>query len=112
VQNAADQGVCVARTIAGKAAPYSATPWFWSDQFDIRLQMAGLPGGHDHTVVRGLPESGKFSVFYFRQGKVCAVDSVNRPADHLAARKLIGSGTALTPDQAADETVNLRTVVY
>jgi 3-phenylpropionate/trans-cinnamate dioxygenase ferredoxin reductase subunit len=110
VQNAVDQGVCVARTISGRAAPYSATPWFWSDQFDIRLQMAGLPGGYDRTVVRGAPESGKFSVFYFRNGKLCAVDSVNRPADHLAARKLIGSGTALTPDQAADESVNLRTV--
>jgi 3-phenylpropionate/trans-cinnamate dioxygenase ferredoxin reductase subunit len=112
VQNAVDQGVSVARTIIGKAMPYSATPWFWSDQFDIRLQMAGLPGGHDHTVVRGAPESGKFSVFYFHMGKLCAVDSVNRPADHLAARKLIGSGTALTPNQAADESVNLKTVVY
>ncbi len=112
VQNAVDQGICVARTIAGKAAPYSATPWFWSDQFDIRLQMAGLPGGYDHTVVRGTLESGKFSVFYFRGGKLCAVDSVNRPADHMAARKLIGAGTALTPGQAADESVNLKTVVY
>ncbi len=110
VQNAVDQAVCVARTIAGRAAPYSATPWFWSDQFEIRLQMAGLPGGHDHTVIRGAPESGKFSVFYFRGGKLCAVDSVNRPADHLAARKLIGSGTTLTPSQAADESVNLRFV--
>jgi 3-phenylpropionate/trans-cinnamate dioxygenase ferredoxin reductase component len=110
VQNAVDQGVCVARSIAGKAAPYSATPWFWSDQFDIRLQMAGLPAGHDQTVVRGAPESGKFSVFYFRNGKLCAVDSVNRPVDHLAARKLIGSGTALTPDEAADESINLRTL--
>jgi 3-phenylpropionate/trans-cinnamate dioxygenase ferredoxin reductase subunit len=112
VQNAVDQGVCVARAIAGKAAPYSATPWFWSDQFDIRLQMAGLPDGFDQTVVRGMPESGKFSVFYFRRGKLCAVDSVNRPADHMAARKLIGARTALTPDQAADESVNLKTVVY
>jgi|SRR5579863_801473 3-phenylpropionate/trans-cinnamate dioxygenase ferredoxin reductase component len=112
VQNAVDQGVCVARTIIGKAMPYSAIPWFWSDQFDLRLQMAGLPGGHDHTVVRGVPESGRFSVFYFHQGKLCAVDSVNRPADHLAARKLIGSRTALTPGQAADESVNLKTVVY
>jgi 3-phenylpropionate/trans-cinnamate dioxygenase ferredoxin reductase subunit len=72
--------------------------------------MAGLPGGYDRTVVRGAPESGKFSVFYFRNGKLCAVDSVNRPADHLAARKLIGSGTVLTPDQAADESINLRTI--
>jgi 3-phenylpropionate/trans-cinnamate dioxygenase ferredoxin reductase subunit len=110
VQNAVDQGVCVARAIAGRAAPYSATPWFWSDQFEIRLQMAGLPEGYDQTVARGAPESGKFSVFYFRGPKLCAVDSVNRPADHLAARKLIGSGTMLTPAQAADEGVNLKTV--
>jgi len=112
VQNAVDQGVCVARAITGRPAPYSATPWFWSDQFDIRLQMAGLPAGYDQTVVRGAPESGKFSVFYFRGGKLCAVDSINRPADHLAARKLIGTGTALTPAQAADDSVNLKSVVY
>jgi 3-phenylpropionate/trans-cinnamate dioxygenase ferredoxin reductase component len=110
VQNAVDQGVCVARTIAGKSAPYSATPWFWSDQYDIRLQLAGLPEGYDHTVVRGVLESGKFSVFYFRRAKLCAVDSVNRPADHLAARKMIGAGTTLTPSQAADESVNLKTL--
>lgn len=108
VQNAVDQAVCVARTIVGKSAPYSATPWFWSDQFDIRLQMAGLSGGYDQTVVRGALESGKFSVFYFRQGKFCAADSVNSPADHQAARKLIGSGTMLTPDQASDESVSLK----
>jgi len=72
--------------------------------------MAGLPGGYDRTVIRGEPESGKFSVFYFRGTKLCAVDSVNRPLDHLAARKLIGSGTTLTLEQAADESVNLKTV--
>ena len=108
VQNAVDQGVCVARTIAGKPAAYSAVPWFWSDQFDIRLQMAGLAEGHDHKVVRGDPATGKFSVFHFRAGKLCSVDSVNRPVDHLAARKLLASGAALTPEQAADESVNLK----
>lgn len=108
VQNAVDQGVCVARTIAGKPAPYHAAPWFWSDQFDVRLQMAGLPAGHDRVAIRGNPESGKFSVFYFREGRLCAVDSINRPADHLAARKLIAAGTSLTPDQAADEGIVLK----
>jgi 3-phenylpropionate/trans-cinnamate dioxygenase ferredoxin reductase subunit len=108
VQNAVDQAVCVARTIAGKPAPYHAAPWFWSDQFDIRLQMAGLAMGHDQTVVRGNLESGKFSVFYFRDGRLCSVDSVNRPADHLAARKLLAAGTALTPEQAADESVSIK----
>lgn len=107
VQNAADHGVSVARTITGKLAPYDAVPWFWSDQADIRLQMAGLAIGHEHRVLRGDPQSGKFSVFYFRAG-LCAVDSVNRPADHMAARKLLGSGAAVTPEQAADESVNLK----
>lgn len=110
VQNAADQGVCVARTIAGKLAPYNAVPWFWSDQSDVRLQMAGLGSGHDRRVLRGDPQSGKFSVFYFRAGKLCSVDSVNRPGDHLVARKLLGSGTALTPEQAGDESVNLKMI--
>jgi 3-phenylpropionate/trans-cinnamate dioxygenase ferredoxin reductase subunit len=110
VQNAVDQAVCVARNIAGKPAPYHAAPWFWSDQFDLRLQMVGLPAGHDRVVVRGSPEAGKFSAFYFTDGRLRAVDSVNRPADHLAARKMIAAGTSLTPDQAADESINLKTL--
>lgn len=110
VQNAVDQGVSVARTIAGKPAPYAAVPWFWSDQFEIRLQMAGLPHGHDRHVVRGEPQSGKFSVFHFRGAKLCSVDSVNRPVDHLAARKLLAAKTALSPEQAADASLDLRTL--
>jgi 3-phenylpropionate/trans-cinnamate dioxygenase ferredoxin reductase component len=110
VQNAVDQAVCVARTIAGKPEPYHSVPWFWSDQFDLRLQMVGLPAGHDRLVVRGSPEAGKFSVFYFTDGRLCAVDSVNRPADHMAARKILAAGTSVTPDQAADESVNLKTL--
>ena len=110
VQNAVDHGVCVARTVAGKPAAYNAVPWFWSDQIDLRLQMAGLGNGHDRQVLRGNPETGKFSVFHFRGAKLCSVDSINRPADHLAARKILGSGAALTPEQAADESFNLKAV--
>jgi 3-phenylpropionate/trans-cinnamate dioxygenase ferredoxin reductase subunit len=108
VQNAVDQAVCVAKALAGRPARYHTVPWFWSDQFDIRLQMAGLPSGHNHVVIRGQTEGGKFSVFYFREGQLCAVDSVNRPADHMAARRLIANGVAITPEQAADEDVNLK----
>jgi len=108
VQNAVDQAVCVAKAIAGKPAPYRATPWFWSDQFDIRLQMVGLAAGHDNVAVRGQPEDGKFSVFYFRDGRLCAADSINRAAEHIAARRLIAMGASLTPEQAADESVNLK----
>jgi 3-phenylpropionate/trans-cinnamate dioxygenase ferredoxin reductase subunit len=110
VQNAVDQAVCVARNIAGQPAPYHAAPWFWSDQFDLRLQMVGLPAGHDQTVVRGSPETGKFSVFYYNSGRLSAVDSINSPIDHLIARKMIAAGTSPTPEQAADLSVNLKTL--
>lgn len=108
VQNAVDQAKCVAAAIVGRAENYRAVPWFWTDQFDIKLQMAGLSSGHDRAVARGEPESRRFSVFYFRDGRLAAVDSVNRPGDHLAARKLIGTGTEITIEQAADPSVDLK----
>ena len=108
VQNAVDQAKCIAAAIVGRAENYRAVPWFWTDQFDIKLQMAGLSGGSAHVVKRGEPESRKFSVFYFRDGQLAAVDSVNRPGDHLSARKLIGAGIAITPEQAADPNVDLK----
>ena len=108
VQNAVDQAKCVAAAIVGRSENYHAVPWFWTDQFDIKLQMAGLSGGCSQVVTRGEPESRKFSVFYFRKGRLAAVDSVNRPGDHLAARKLIGSGMQITPEQAADPSVDLK----
>jgi len=111
VQNAVDQAACVAKAIVGHAAPYTAVPWFWTDQYDIHLQMAGLPTGFDQVVTRGDPESRKFSVFYYRAGKLCAVDSINRPADHLVARKLIGAHATVSPDQAKDESFDLKTAV-
>jgi 3-phenylpropionate/trans-cinnamate dioxygenase ferredoxin reductase subunit len=108
VQNAVDHALAVARTITGKPAPYTAIPWFWSDQFDIRLQMAGLCAGFDQTVIRGMMDNRKFSVFYFRSGELLGIDSINRPADHLAARKLLAARKRVTAEQAADETVNLK----
>jgi 3-phenylpropionate/trans-cinnamate dioxygenase ferredoxin reductase subunit len=108
VQNAVDQAKCVAAAIVGRAEPYRAVPWFWTDQYDIKLQMAGLSGGYDQVVKRGEPESRKFSLFYFREGRLAAVDSVNRPGDHLAARKLIGAGLEVTPEQAGDPDLDLK----
>ncbi len=105
VQSAVDQARCVAANIAGKGQPYSAVPWFWTDQFEAKLQMAGLSSGADLTVMRGAPP--KFSVFYFRQGRLIAADSINRPADHIAARKLLAAGSHITPEQAADENFRL-----
>ena len=108
VQNAADQAKCVAAAIVGRSETYRAVPWFWTDQFDVKLQMAGLSHGYDNVVTRGEPDSRKFSAFYFRDGRLAAVDSVNRPGDHLAGRKLIGAGTPITPEQSADLSVDLK----
>jgi 3-phenylpropionate/trans-cinnamate dioxygenase ferredoxin reductase subunit len=108
VQNAIDQAKCVARTITGNPTPYRDVPWFWTDQYDIRFQMVGLSTGHAESAVRGSIENRKFSVFYFKSGRLIAVDSVNRFGDHVAARKLLAARTPLTPAQAADETVDLK----
>ncbi|MEQ1948528.1 MAG: FAD-dependent oxidoreductase [Bryobacteraceae bacterium] len=111
VQNAVDQAKCVARGILGDPSPYTDVPWFWTDQFGVRFQMAGLAAGYDQAVVRGKIENAKFSVFYFRGGALMAVDSVNKFADHIAARKVLAAHSGLTPEQAADETVELKKLV-
>ena len=108
VQNAIDQAKCVARGIVGKAAAYNDVPWFWTDQYDVKFQMVGLSGGHDQEVLRGRMQDAKFSLFYFKAGRLVAVDSVNRFADHAGARKLLAAHAPLTPEQAADETLDLR----
>jgi 3-phenylpropionate/trans-cinnamate dioxygenase ferredoxin reductase subunit len=108
VQNAADQAQCVAAAIAGHPSRYKALPWFWTDQYDIKLQMAGISSGHDRVVLRGSAESRKFSVFYFRGEKLIAIDSINRPVDHMMGRKLIAAGAPVTPELAADENADLK----
>jgi 3-phenylpropionate/trans-cinnamate dioxygenase ferredoxin reductase component len=108
VQNGVDQARSVAARIAGKAAPYDKVPWFWSDQAELKLQIAGITAGHDASVVRGDPESGSFSVFCFRDGRLIGVESVNRPADHIVARRLLAGDPRLAPEQAADAGYDLR----
>jgi len=110
VQNACDQARCAAAAIAGRRAPYAALPWFWTDQYDVRLQMAGLSLKYDQTVTRGDMALRKFSVFYFRDGRLVAVDSVNRPADHMIARRLLAAKTPVTPEDAADESIDLKKI--
>ncbi|HEX2545015.1 MAG TPA: FAD-dependent oxidoreductase [Ramlibacter sp.] len=107
VQNAVDQARCVAARIAGKPAAYDKVPWFWSDQGPNRLQIAGVAQAGDSAVMRGTLAEGKFSVLRFRGGRLTAVESVNSAADHMAARKLLAAGVALTPEQAADASVKL-----
>ena len=108
VQNAVDQGRSVAAYIVGKPAPYDKVPWFWSDQRDVKLQIAGITAGHDNAVLRGDPESGDFSVFCFRAGRLIGVESVNQAADHVVARRLLAGNPKLAPEQAADVSYDLR----
>lgn len=108
VQNAADQAQHIAAAILGRREPYRALPWFWTDQYDAKLQMAGLSAGYDRIVLRGSLESRKLSAFYFGRGHLVAIDSINRPLDHILGRKLIAAGAPLTPEQAADESFDLR----
>jgi len=108
VQNATDQARCVARRIAGAAAAYDAVPWFWTEQLGMRLQMAGLIDGHDVVVERGDRATGKFSVFCFRGERFVGAESVNSPADHMAARRLLESGAPLSPAQVADPEFDLK----
>ncbi|MCB4802924.1 3-phenylpropionate/trans-cinnamate dioxygenase ferredoxin reductase subunit [Methylobacterium brachiatum] len=106
VQNAIDQGRCLAARLNGKPAAYGALPWFWSDQGPHKLQIAGLSGPGDASVVRG--SGPAFSVFRFRDGALSAVESVDRAADHMIARRLLAAGTRLTPEQAADPGFDLK----
>jgi 3-phenylpropionate/trans-cinnamate dioxygenase ferredoxin reductase subunit len=108
VQNAVDQARCVARRIVGKPEPYAALPWFWSDQGDLKLQIVGLSHGCDEWVLRGDPQTRAFSVFGFRGGELAAVETVNRPGDHMAARRIIGARLPLSPEQAASLEFDLR----
>ncbi len=108
VQNANDQGTCVAKAICGDPQPYHAFPWFWSNQYDLRLQTAGLSVGYDQTLVRGRPEDRSFSVVYLKQGRVIALDCVNAVKDYVQGRKLVEA--RVSPDLArlADAGVPLK----
>jgi len=108
VQNATDQGRCAAARLAGKPAPYAALAWFWSDQGDLKMQIAGLSHGVDQWVIRGDPASANFSAFGFRSGKLAVVESVNRTGDHAAAKRIIGTTKTLTPEDAANLGFDLR----
>ncbi|MBU6206757.1 MAG: FAD-dependent oxidoreductase [Alphaproteobacteria bacterium] len=102
VQNANDMATVVAKTICGEEAEYTATPWFWSNQYDLRLQTVGLSGGHDETVLRGDPASRKFSVLYLKGGKVIALDCVNNARDYVQGRKLVEQGSRVDPALLAE----------
>ncbi|MCX2954819.1 NAD(P)/FAD-dependent oxidoreductase [Lentzea sp. NEAU-D7] len=108
VQNATDQGTTVAAAIMGSAEPYTALPWFWSDQYDVKLQTAGLTNGHDRTVTVGDPSEGRFSVFCFKNDRLIGIEAYNRPIDFLMGRRILEGGNSLTPEIVAQPGFDLR----
>lgn len=107
VNNATEQGKSAAAALLGQERPFSSTPWFWSDQYDKKLQMAGLSAGADRWAVRGDRGSGTFSVWHFRGDTLLAVDTISAARDHLLARKLLDAGVSPTPQQVADSGFDL-----
>jgi 3-phenylpropionate/trans-cinnamate dioxygenase ferredoxin reductase subunit len=110
VQNAHDQAVVAARSILGAGEPYGAIPWFWSNQYDLKLQTVGLMHGHDETVLRGDPDKRAFSLVYLREGRVIALDCVNMVRDYVQGRKLILDGAAPDRSKLADPAVPLKEI--
>lgn len=108
VQNAHDQAAVAAKTILGQDVAYGAVPWFWSDQYDLKLQTVGLSTGYDLAVMRGEPESRKFSLVYLREGRVIALDCVNNARDYAQGRKLVVEGLSPDPKRLADAEVLLK----
>jgi 3-phenylpropionate/trans-cinnamate dioxygenase ferredoxin reductase subunit len=111
VQNATDQASVAAKAILGEDVAYDATPWFWSNQYDLRLQTIGLSIGYDQAVVRGDPATRSFSVIHLKQGKVIALDCVNATKDYVQGRKLVETGAAIDPARLADATVPLKEMI-
>ncbi len=110
VQNAHDMAEAVARTICGDPQPYKALPRFWSDQYDLKLESAGLTLGHDVTVLRGSPQDRRFSVFYLKAGRVLAIDCVNAPEQLAEGCRLIEAGAVCDPAALADPATPLATL--
>jgi 3-phenylpropionate/trans-cinnamate dioxygenase ferredoxin reductase subunit len=111
VHNAIEQGKTAAATLAGKEKPYNQVPWFWSDQYDLKLQIVGLSAGYTQAVVRGDPEGSRsFAVFYLKDGVLIAVDAVNRAPEFMMAKILTQKQAVLDPKRIADETIPVKEI--
>jgi 3-phenylpropionate/trans-cinnamate dioxygenase ferredoxin reductase subunit len=108
VQNANDQATTAAKAIVGAPEPYAAIPWFWSNQYDLKLQTVGLSTGHEEHIVRGAPATRSFSVLYLKQGRVVALDCVNAIKDYVQGRKLIIDAGLHDPARLADSGIPLK----
>ena len=111
VQNAIDQAEHAAKVIAGSSDPYVPVPWFWSDQYDMKLQIAGLNAGYDRTVIRPGSHAGGQSVWYFAGETFLAVDAVNDPRAYMFGKKILEMGRTVTPQQAGDADFDLKALI-
>ena len=109
VSNASEQARVAAATICGQHVAYASVPWFWSDQYNLKLQTVGLSQGYDRVVLRGVSTTDSFTAFYLKDGVVIAADSVNRPQDFVMARKIVAGRLRVNAAFLADETVPLKT---
>ena len=111
VHNALEQAKTVARNICGDDMVYAQVPWFWSDQYDLKLQIAGISSGYDRTVLRGDPANRAFSCLYLRDGQLIAIDSINSPRDFMQSKSLIGNHAVISPDTLANVDLALKDMV-
>lgn len=110
VHNAIEGGKLAAAAILGAPPPPIEAPWFWSDQFDLKLQTAGLWTGADETILRGDPSTRAFAVFYLKEGRVIAVDAVNSPPEYLVGKKLVASNAKVAPAELADKSISMKDI--
>jgi 3-phenylpropionate/trans-cinnamate dioxygenase ferredoxin reductase subunit len=111
VHNAIEGAKIAAAAITGQTAPVEEAPWFWSDQYDLKLQIAGLSKGYDRVLLRGDPKERAFAAFYYQGGRLTAVDAVNRPAEYLGAKQLIQRGKSVAPEVLADLSTPMKDII-
>ena len=111
VANAVDQARTAPATLMGEEKPYDSAPWFWSNQYDVRLQMVGLSQNHDQRVLRGSPEDKEFAVFYLLEGCVIAVDAVNLPVAFMVGKQLVQHRKSISAEALGDPSVDLKSLV-
>jgi len=112
VQNANEHANVAAATICGKLEPYRAVPWFWSDQYDLKLQIAGLSQGYDEVIIRGDTEAGRsFAVFYLLEGRLLAVDAINKPREFMLGKRIISEALDLDCSGLSDESIPLKNLI-
>lgn len=108
VPNALEQARCVASSLCGKPKAHASIPWFWSDQYELKLKMVGLSQGYDQLIIRGSPQSNSFSAFYLKDGQMLAADTVNRPPEFMLAKRFITERIRVDPSLLADDSIPLK----